>query len=190
MKTQNVVIGLVIVLLTIVGIALYSGSLGGGVTPSPTAAVSQSPVSPGGGPVACAQDAMLCPDGSYVGRTGPRCEFSACPTPSTTPPSGTIVTVVVALNQSASGLGVTVVPLEVTEDSRCPIGVMCIQAGTVRVRSTLSMPTGNISQVFTLNQPINTENATIELFEVAPIKRAGETFFASDYRFSFRIMKH
>ncbi len=38
-----------------------------------------------GGPVAspdgvvCAQDAKECPDGSYVGRTGPVCEFAACP---------------------------------------------------------------------------------------------------------------
>jgi hypothetical protein len=29
--------------------------------------------------VYCTQEAKLCPDGSYVGRTGPRCEFSACP---------------------------------------------------------------------------------------------------------------
>lgn len=26
----------------------------------------------------CTQDAQLCPDGSYVGRTGPKCEFK-CP---------------------------------------------------------------------------------------------------------------
>jgi len=31
---------------------------------------------PGG--VACTLEAKLCPDGSYVGRTGPNCEFSAC----------------------------------------------------------------------------------------------------------------
>ncbi len=29
--------------------------------------------------VVCTQDAMVCPDGSYVGRTGQNCEFSACP---------------------------------------------------------------------------------------------------------------
>lgn len=29
--------------------------------------------------VACTQEAKLCPDGSYVGRTGPHCEFAACP---------------------------------------------------------------------------------------------------------------
>ncbi len=45
---------------------------------------------------ACTMEAKLCPDGSYVGRTGPNCEFSACPTgtptisPTTTAtPSGT-----------------------------------------------------------------------------------------------------
>ena len=29
--------------------------------------------------VACTQEARLCPDGSYVGRIGPKCEFEACP---------------------------------------------------------------------------------------------------------------
>lgn len=27
----------------------------------------------------CSADARLCPDGSAVGRTGPNCEFTACP---------------------------------------------------------------------------------------------------------------
>ncbi len=29
--------------------------------------------------LACTEEAMLCPDGSYVGRTGPNCEFALCP---------------------------------------------------------------------------------------------------------------
>lgn len=28
---------------------------------------------------ACTEEAKLCPDGSAVGRTGPECEFAACP---------------------------------------------------------------------------------------------------------------
>jgi|SRR3989338_41677 len=28
----------------------------------------------------CIQDTKQCPDGSYVGRTGPKCEFANCPT--------------------------------------------------------------------------------------------------------------
>lgn len=27
----------------------------------------------------CTADAKLCPDGSYVPRTGPKCEFASCP---------------------------------------------------------------------------------------------------------------
>jgi len=33
-----------------------------------------------GEPVFCTQEAKQCPDGSFVGRTGPKCEFAACPT--------------------------------------------------------------------------------------------------------------
>jgi hypothetical protein len=33
------------------------------------------------GGVVCTMEAKLCPDGSYVGRTGPNCEFSPCPIP-------------------------------------------------------------------------------------------------------------
>lgn len=29
--------------------------------------------------VFCTMEAKLCPDGSYVGRSGPKCEFAACP---------------------------------------------------------------------------------------------------------------
>ncbi|MBI4225461.1 MAG: Hint domain-containing protein [Candidatus Sungbacteria bacterium] len=36
-------------------------------------------------PVACTQDAKQCPDGSYVSRTGPKCEFAPCPAPRPVP---------------------------------------------------------------------------------------------------------
>lgn len=34
-------------------------------------------------PIACTQEAKQCSDGSYVGRTGPKCEFTSCPNIST-----------------------------------------------------------------------------------------------------------
>jgi hypothetical protein len=37
------------------------------------------PIQFSGANVACTQEAKLCPDGSYVGRTGPNCEFAPCP---------------------------------------------------------------------------------------------------------------
>ncbi len=33
-------------------------------------------------PIVCTQEAMRCPDGSYVGRTGQKCEFTRCPSAS------------------------------------------------------------------------------------------------------------
>jgi hypothetical protein len=51
----------------------------------PLPPISESPVPPTNPPetdyppVACTMDAKQCSDGSYVGRTGPNCEFSACP---------------------------------------------------------------------------------------------------------------
>jgi len=41
----------------------------------------RSPIVPGrdGETIVCSSDAKLCPDGSYVGRVGPRCEFAKCP---------------------------------------------------------------------------------------------------------------
>jgi hypothetical protein len=60
-----------ILLLFIVGAAIgFSLSSrdgdNAGVTPSPDGIV-------------CTQEARACPDGSFVGRTGPKCEFAPCP---------------------------------------------------------------------------------------------------------------
>jgi hypothetical protein len=39
--------------------------------------------------VACTMEAKICPDGSSVGRIGPKCEFSPCPKTSTPTPDST-----------------------------------------------------------------------------------------------------
>jgi len=38
-------------------------------------------------PIACTMEAKLCSGGSYVGRTGPNCEFAPCPQPASQPPT-------------------------------------------------------------------------------------------------------
>jgi hypothetical protein len=43
-------------------------------------------------PVACTMEAKMCPDGSSVGRSGPNCEFAACPTAETPTPTPTSTT--------------------------------------------------------------------------------------------------
>ena len=62
---------LVILLIAAVGsIGYYFGLQQAGKN------VAQPPVNRG---VACTMEAKLCPDGSAVGRSGPNCEFEACP---------------------------------------------------------------------------------------------------------------
>lgn len=56
-------------------------------TPTQKPNASGTPPSPGDQNVACTMDAKQCPDGSYVGRSGPNCEF-VCPTE---PAGGTVI---------------------------------------------------------------------------------------------------
>ncbi len=49
------------------------------VSSKPTPPISTTPHAPTTNPVACTMDAKICPDGSAVGRSGPHCEFAACP---------------------------------------------------------------------------------------------------------------
>jgi len=82
------------------------------------------------GAVVCTAEAKLCPDGSYVGRTGPNCEFAVCPSEGDT---------VIALLGKAFMLkeGQTAVisgtDLEVTVtkffNNPCPVDVRCVWSG-------------------------------------------------------------
>jgi len=49
------------------------------VTDGMLVAVSEQAIPGPALPVACTMDAKMCPDGSYVGRTAPKCEFAPCP---------------------------------------------------------------------------------------------------------------
>ena len=75
------------ILFTVIGIAVLLGVLATTInrtaeapTDMPTATSTASSTDG----VACTLDAMQCPDGSYVGRTGPNCEF-VCPEAPTVP---------------------------------------------------------------------------------------------------------
>lgn len=144
-----------------------------------------APGFPGG--VVCTMEAKLCPDGSYVGRGGPKCEFAPCPTATATPASPAQVRA--GIGQSAQALGVVITPILVLEDSRCPVDVQCIQAGTVRLRAQLQSGLGSAEQVFTLGQPITTEAETVTLILVSPAKNSTITIGPSEYVFEFEIRK-
>lgn len=133
----------------------------------------------------CTMEAKLCPDGSYVGRVGPNCAFAECPAT----PAGPI-SLAAHLNETVSGLDVSITPLAVLEDSRCPVDVQCIQAGTVRIRARLLSGLGEAMQEFKLGQAVTTEAESITLTSVTPTdKKAGVAVKDSEYVFTFEIAK-
>ena len=68
-----------IILIIAIGLAvLFGGAIYSIVSQNLQPAPSPSPT-PGYSPVACTMEAKQCPDGSYVGRSGPNCEFAECP---------------------------------------------------------------------------------------------------------------
>lgn len=136
--------------------------------------------------IACTMEAKICPDGSYVGRTGPKCEFSQCPVPNTDIKPLILQT---SIGQKVNGLDVALTPLKVMEDSRCAVDVQCIWAGTIKVQTKIQSGLGESIMIFEPNKPITTEAETITLTEVAPAPRSTETIKPADYRFTFQIEK-
>lgn len=65
--------------LIFAALILFSLALVVFFTSTPETALPNPTVpSSGDGQISCTADALMCPDGSYVGRSGPNCEF-VCP---------------------------------------------------------------------------------------------------------------
>lgn len=134
-------------------------------------------------PVACTEEAKICPDGSAVGRTGPNCAFAPCPN---TDSSSAVVTT--SLGKNATALSVTVSPIEIVSDSRCPSDVTCVWAGTVEVRTSLATPVAHGEQVLKLGEGQPFGEYTVTLIAVTPAKTQAEISDA-EYIMTFEITK-
>ena len=100
-----------------------------------------------------------------------------------------VTTVTARLNASVTALGVTITPLEVLEDSRCPTDVQCIWAGQVRLNVRIKSGLGASEMVLISSQAITTESETIMLQEVRPDKVSSASVKPEDYRFQILIEK-
>lgn len=138
--------------------------------------------------VVCAADTTQCADGTWVGRSGPQCQF-VCPTGTSAPETSKEANLRGGVGQEVGGLGVKIIPIQVVEDSRCPIGVQCIQAGTVRIRATLVSGLGTSTPVFALDKPVTTETEIITLVAVDPVPKKDVTITSNDYIFTWKITK-
>lgn len=104
-------------------------------------------------------------------------------------PEVTEVTVSAALAESVPVFSVTLTPVSVEEDSRCPSDVTCIQAGTVRVKTAIVSAVGQGEIVLTLGEPATTEAEIITLTDVTPYPVASMPTEDAQYRFTFKVAK-
>ncbi|HEY0010704.1 MAG TPA: hypothetical protein VGB97_02190 [Candidatus Paceibacterota bacterium] len=99
-------------------------------------------------------------------------------------------TVTLRLNETASfpdGLSMRVAA--VTEDSRCPQDVHCIQAGTVRISLRTRSAMGASTSDLALGASVTTEAERITFLRVAPGKNSTQPITDADYRFTFEVAK-
>ncbi len=179
METQKSPFFIILVILGVVAIVVGYSMFGSSKlspangTPTPVVTATQSPV-------ACTQEAKICPDGSSVGRVGPNCEFAQCPT---APGANTFN---LRIGETKTKSGVSIQPLEVTQDSRCPAKATCIWAGTVEVRTKITDATGPSEVTFSPNMPIQDGGLTITLTKVLP-QKTQTAIKSADYIFTFTV---
>lgn len=102
-------------------------------------------------------------------------------------------TVTLGLNQTATlfGNAFSITPLEIVEDSRCPVDAQCIWAGTFKLRVRVVSGLGKSEQVVELDRFVTTEAEKIELIKVVPENNSMmmKPLRLDDYRFTFVISK-
>lgn len=101
------------------------------------------------------------------------------------------ITVIAGLNESVSAHGVSITPLSIEEDSRCPVDVTCIQAGQVRLKvlTVDGMGTSTVTITLGADEPITTEVVSIWLTDVLPAKVSTTPTEDEQYRFTFQVDK-
>lgn len=95
----------------------------------------------------------------------------------------------VRLNETEESLGIKITPLEVVEDSRCPMDVACIWAGRIRLRLRIESGLGSSESVIVLNESLATEAEKITLLNVSPETKTSGPISSEDYLFQFEIEK-
>lgn len=91
------------------------------------------------------------------------------------------------INQTITIGGVTLTPLEALDDSRCPVDVTCVWAGTVKVRTRVVTESKTSEITFELGSSVETGAGILKLEKVSPDKYASTDTIPLDYQFYFSL---
>jgi hypothetical protein len=96
----------------------------------------------------------------------------------------------VALGKQARFGSLLTVPLRIEEDSRCPTGVQCIQAGTVRIAVRISGGGARSENILTLGKPLELAGAGwLSLAAVCPYPAHPGRIERASYRFTLAFRR-
>lgn len=112
--------------------------------------------------------------------------LSACATVAEPPPAPQDGIARAALGERVYVDGPQVTPLQVLEDSRCPMNVRCVWAGRVRLSVRIDLGSGSEMREIANDRPIQVADGQLALVEVRPDRVAGEGApEPQPYRFGF-----
>lgn len=240
MSKRNIIVGVIILILIVLGYYFF-------VAKNNKPDESEMTV--------CTMEALQCPDGSYVGRSGPKCEFKACSGDNfvgilvqkdsgfslnfDAPKEGTNEVVYsmpieikisnalgqlvgkrvqafgqfsngnifvvdhleelsgvfgdaqmgeISVGQSMMINGVRITLNEVTQDSRCPKDVQCIQAGNITLSVTLQSNTDKTNTSISSDRsPIAFDSYNISIVGIKPDKISTTKIKSTDYKITFKV---
>jgi hypothetical protein len=96
-------------------------------------------------------------------------------------------TATVALGETARFGSLAVTPLRVEEDSRCPVSVQCVHAGTVRIAIRTSDSGAGRDLELTLGTPVSLGGAWLTLAAACPYPGVPGPIRQSAYRFNLVV---
>lgn len=97
--------------------------------------------------------------------------------------------VTLSVGERATFPGLTIRPVSIEEDSRCPKDVQCIQAGTVRVKVEVASSGKTSTHTIGLGKSVAVDGATISLTAVMPAPVSTVQLTAADYALTFTVTK-
>lgn len=149
--------------------------------------------------ISCSEEAKICPDGSTVVRSGSKCEFAECPKiptqvtviASTTPDTSIVIPNIsntTKLNKNVVISGISITPTQLISDSRCPVDVQCIWAGTVEIRVRIENGNNIKEATLQLGGATNFLNTGIVFKSALPQPYSRVSIKPENYYFEFAVV--
>ncbi|WP_170002665.1 hypothetical protein [Pseudopontixanthobacter vadosimaris] len=93
----------------------------------------------------------------------------------------------VTLQQSAAIRSLTILPIEVVEDSRCPVRTTCVWAGRFVLTALITGPGWQQTVDLVLDEPQFVRGYIVALAAVMPVTKVEGETRPNDYRFAFEV---